>query len=491
MSSSSSIGRKLAWLSVVSSGAALLAASLALLFFQLQQERSSGLRRLESLADLFAFNSAAAVDFNDPEAATAMLGALKMRPEIESAGILVNGRIFALYGQPTNVAASALGSGHQFTKHDLTVFRPISSSGRPLGTFFIRSNLTEIDDTWRRFAVITGAVAIPALLISLLIAGLRQRIISRPILSLAALAVAVSDRKDYSVRAPVKPSAAEIEQLVATFNQMLTEIQNQHEEIDRANALLEQRVADRTRELELRSKQLELQGYELAAANRELESFSYSVSHDLRAPLRAIDGFSQALLTDYRDKLLDQRGAHYLERVRAGTQRMSRLIDDLLNLARVTRASLERKDADVSAIAEDVAAELARRNPERTVHCTIEPGLRASADPRLLTIVFENLLGNAWKFTGNVEHAEVEVGRVKDSEELTFFVRDNGAGFDMAYADKLFGAFQRLHRDSEFEGTGIGLATVKRIVARHGGIVRATATPRAGATFYFTVGGKS
>ena len=488
--SSSSIGQKLARLSVVTSGAAVLAVSLALLFFQLQQERSAGLRRLESLADLFAFNCAAAVDFNDPEAATAMLNALKMRPEIESAGIVVNGRLFAHYGQPTNVIGLAgERGGHRFTKGDLTVFRPISSSGRQLGTFYIRSNLREVEETSRRFAVITIAVAIPALLIALLIARLRQRRISGPILNLAELAVAVSDRRDYSVRAPVVPSAAEIEQLVRTFNQMLTEIQNQHEEIARARNLLEQRVADRTRELELRTRQLESQGYELAAANRELETFSYSVSHDLRAPLRAIDGFSQALLADYRDKPLDQKGARYLEHVLTGTHRMSRLIDDLLNLSRVTRSTLERKDADVTAIAEEVGAELAKRHPERNVHFTVEPGLHTAADPRLLTIVFENLLGNAWKFTGKLESAEISVGQAADGEEPAFFVRDNGAGFDMNYAGKLFGAFQRLHRDSEFEGTGIGLATVKRIVARHGGKVWADATPGAGATFYFTVGG--
>jgi light-regulated signal transduction histidine kinase (bacteriophytochrome) len=333
-------------------------------------------------------------------------------------------------------------------------------------------------------------VAIPALFLALLIARLRQRAISAPILELAALAVAVSDRKDYSVRADVGRSAAEIEQLVSTFNQMLTEIQNQHAEINRAHAMLEQRVVDRTRELEQRSEQLESQGYELAAANRELESFSYSVSHDLRAPLRAIDGFSQVLLSDYRDRTLDQRGAHFLERVRAGTQRMSRLIDDLLKLAQTTRSPLNRRDVDVTAVAEDVAVELAKRNPDRSLRCAIEPGLHAPADSQLLRIVFENLLGNAWKFTSNRLEAEVTVGQKADGDDLIFFVRDNGAGFNMAYADNLFGAFQRLHADSEFEGTGIGLATVKRIVARHGGAVWAEAAPDAGATFFFTLGGK-
>jgi len=495
MSPSSSIGRKLRWLSILNSGSALIAASLALLFFQLQEVRGGVLRRLETVADLIAFNSAATVDFNDAEAATTILGSLKTLPEVLSAMIIVKGHVFAIYGGrlaklPESGDLLRTPAGSRFTSQDLTVFRPISEAGRPLGTLFIRSDLHEIDQTWLRFAIVTGAVAIPALLIALLISQLPLRSLSRPILELGALAAAVSEARDYSVRAPTVRSAAEIEQLVDTFNQMLTEIQQQHAEIHDARLTLEQRVVDRTRELALRTEELELQGRELAGANRELESFSYSVSHDLRAPLRAIDGFIKVLLSDYRDRTLDQRGAHFLERVRAGTQKMSRLIDDMLHLSRITRSTLERRDVDVTAAAEEVGAELASRNPDRCVRCIIEPGLRAWADAHLLTIIFEKLLGNAWKFTGNREEAHIEVGQLSNGSEPVFFVRDDGAGFDMAYADKLFGAFQRLHTESEFEGTGIGLATVKRIIARHGGHVWAEAFEGVGAAFYFTLGGK-
>jgi signal transduction histidine kinase len=492
-----SIGRKLGWLSILSSSSALLAASLALLFFQLQEVRGSLLRRLETVAQLMAFNSASAVDFNDADAANAMLGSLKTRPEIVSARIVVKSRIFAEYGggraNPNrDNELLRIAPGHRFTNGDLTVSEPISHDGRLLGTLFIQSDLKEIDRTLRRFALITTGVAIPALLIAILIARLPQRVISRPILSLAALAATVSDRKDYSVRAPSLRSAAEIEQLVQTFNQMLIEIQRQHAEIEDARATLEQRVADRTRELEQKTVQLEEQGIELAAANRELESFSYSVSHDLRAPLRAIDGFSKALLTDYANKILDGQGLHFLQRVRAGTQKMARLIDDMLHLARVTRRTLDRGDVDVTAVAEEVAAELERRNPDRQVRVAVEAGLQASADPQLLTIVFENLLANAWKFTGKREEAQISVGQTSSNgSDPVFFVRDNGAGFDMAYADKLFGTFQRLHSESEFEGTGVGLATVKRIITRHGGQVWAEAAEGKGATFFFTLGGKA
>lgn len=496
MPASASIGRRLGWLSIFSSATALLFASVALLFFQLQEVKSSLVLRLESVADLIAFNVASAVDFNDAEAAKVMLSAMKTRPSVISAGIIVNGRIFALYHR-SGARAPGIGNpqtpltGHQFGDDQLIVYRPISSEGRRLGTFFLDIDLQEYDRTWRRFALVTALVAIPALLIALLLSQLPQRLISRPILNLASLAAAVSDRKDYSVRAPSVRSAAEIEQLIGTFNQMLTEIQGQHAEIEEARATLEGRVAERTRELQFRTGQLENQGRELAAANRELESFSYSVSHDLRAPLRAIDGFSKALLSDYRTGTLDQRGIHFLERVRAGTQKMSQLIDDMLHLSQVTRRPLERTDVDVTAAAQEVTAELARRNPDRVVRCVIEPNLHALADSHLLTIVFENLLGNAWKFTGTREEARVEVGRTTIAGERAFFVRDNGAGFNAAYAGKLFGAFQRLHHQSEFEGTGIGLATVKRIITRHGGLVSAEGVEGVGATFFFTLGGKS
>jgi len=225
---------------------------------------------------------------------------------------------------------------------------------------------------------------------------------------------------------------------------------------------------------------------QLEAANRELEAFSYSVSHDLRAPLRGIDGFSQALLEDYADTLDDQ-GRDYLRRVRSATQRMAGLIDDLLNLSRITRGELRREAVDLSAQARSVAEQLRQAQPERQVEFHIADGLTAEGDPRLLRIALENLLGNAWKFTGKTDPAVIEFGLRRERGEAIYFVRDNGAGFDMAYAGKLFGAFQRLHDVREFEGTGIGLATVQRIIRRHGGRVWAEGESGHGATFHFTL----
>jgi signal transduction histidine kinase len=222
------------------------------------------------------------------------------------------------------------------------------------------------------------------------------------------------------------------------------------------------------------------------AANRELEAFSYSVSHDLRAPLQSIDGFSLALLEDYQN-LLDERGNDYLRRVRNATQRMAQLIDDLLKLSRLTRGELNLATVDLSALARAVAAELRKSQPQRQVRFRIAEGLTAAGDPNLLKVVFDNLLGNAWKFTGNKEAAIIEFGTAEVDGSAAYFVSDDGAGFDMTYADKLFATFQRLHLEREFPGTGIGLSLVQRIVRRHGGNVWAEGQVGHGATFYFTL----
>jgi PAS domain S-box-containing protein len=227
---------------------------------------------------------------------------------------------------------------------------------------------------------------------------------------------------------------------------------------------------------------------QLASVNRELESFAYSISHDLRAPLRAIDGFSQALLEDY-GPVIDDNGQEYLRRLRAASQRMGDLIDHLLRLSRVSREPLQPEPVDLSELANQVVAQLQELHPDRAVEWSIAPDVHAAGDPHLLRVVFDNLLGNALKFTSKTEHPRIEFLTEGSGPERVYIVRDNGVGFDMQYADQLFGPFQRLHSVSEFEGTGIGLASVQRIVRRHGGWITAHSTPGAGATFRFTLGG--
>lgn len=234
------------------------------------------------------------------------------------------------------------------------------------------------------------------------------------------------------------------------------------------------------------NEDLQQRTVELAATNEELAAFNYSVSHDLRSPLRSIDGFSQALLEDYTDKL-DTQGKDYLTRVRAASQKMGQLIDDLLNLSRMTRTEMRREVVDLSALAQAIAAELQNRESGRQVEFVITEGMKINGDKRLLMVVLENLLGNAWKFTEKHPRARIECGVTQVNGKSAYFVRDDGAGFDMAYADKLFGAFQRLHGTTEFSGTGIGLATVQRIIHRHGGQVWAEGAVEQGATFYFTL----
>lgn len=238
------------------------------------------------------------------------------------------------------------------------------------------------------------------------------------------------------------------------------------------NEDLELRVEQRTRELE--------------SSNKELEAFSYSVSHDLRAPLRTIDGFSLALQEDFSDNL-DEKGRDYISRVRNGVQRMGTLIDSLLQLSRVARSDVQREQVDLSQLATLVFNETRTADPERTVNWDVQPGVMADADPRLIRIALENLIGNAWKFTAKTPNAVIAFGSSLRDGQTVYFIRDNGAGFDMQYVDRLFTAFQRLHGERDFKGSGIGLATVSRIIHRHHGSIWAEGSPEKGATFYFTL----
>ena len=282
-----------------------------------------------------------------------------------------------------------------------------------------------------------------------------------------------SDGTRYPVEVHLQMSAEGGDPVFVAIIQDISVRRRAEEAIRELNAELEGRVYSRTAELE--------------EANRELEAFAYSVSHDLRAPLRAMDGFAQ-LLVEEHSGALDSEGLRYLSRVREAAQRMGRLVDDLLRLSRVARAELKREEVDVSALALEVLGELRASEPERRVETVVAPGLVARADRSLLRILLQNLLRNAWKFTSGREIAHIQLGVEGRARQKAFFIRDDGAGFDMAYAGQLFKPFSRLHDPAEFPGTGIGLAIVDRIVRRHGGMVDASGTPGRGATFRFRLG---
>jgi PAS domain S-box-containing protein len=292
----------------------------------------------------------------------------------------------------------------------------------------------------------------------------------------------VTDQDELSVIAAIRDITKQVEsrEVIKKLNENLEHlVQERTAELEKLNS----EVQEMNRELESRVKKRTL---ELEESNNELESFSYSVSHDLRAPLRSIDGFSNKILKDY-GHLMDDQGRDYFSRVINASQKMGHLIDDLLKLSRLSRIEMNITATNLSVLAEQTATELKTSTPERKVDFLIQPGMIAHADHNLMQIALQNLLENAWKYTRNTAEAKIEFSSFRRDNMTIYFIRDNGVGFDMRYVNKLFGAFQRLHSASEFEGTGVGLATVKRIIRRHHGTIWAEAEVNQGAVFYFTL----
>src|SRR5213594_4661819 len=482
------IKQKLTAMLLLISGLVLLLTSAAFVTYQVVAFRQTTLKNLATLGRVIAANSTASLAFANQADAREILSALKAEPHVVAAALYdKDGRLFSRYPADLprdSLSAAPARDGYRFEQGHVIGVEAVAEVGSTrLGTLYLRSDMKAVSRTlWLSAGIAAGEIAI-SLLAAYLLAAVLQGWISQPILTLAETATAISTRQDYSVRAP-KLGEDELGTLTDAFNQMLDRIGDQNRALKASEE--EQRVAERTHELEERNEALRRNAAELLAANTELDAFAYSVSHDLRAPLRSIDGFSQVLMEDYGAQL-DEAGRDSLRRVRAATQRMGTLIDDLLKLARVTRAEMRTEAVDLSGMAQDIAAELQRTTPARQVEFAIAPGLGARGDPRLLRVALDNLLRNSWKYTAKQAQPRIEFASIQVNGTRAFMVRDNGAGFDMKYADKLFGVFQRLHSASEFEGTGVGLATVRRIITRHGGRTWAEGAVGQGATFYFTL----
>ncbi len=484
------IKRKLTAILLLISGLVLVLTSAAFVTYQVVTFRQTMRNNLATRSRILAANSTAALAFANEADATEILAALKYDPHMVAAALYTqDGRVLATYPVAASadlIPAALQPDGYRFERGRLVGFTPVAQGGNErLGTLYLASDTKAVSDALRLSGIIAVVVLAIAMLAAYALAAALQGRISAPILALAETATAASTRQDYSVRAP-KFGEDELGTLTDAFNQMLGRIEEQKQQLQQHALVLEQRVAERTQELEHRNEALRRNTAELLAANTELDAFAYSVSHDLRAPLRSIDGFSHVLLEDYGARL-DDVGRDSLHRVRAASQRMATLIDDLLKLARVTRAEMRTEPVDLTRMAQEIVADIERATPDRQVEFAIAPGLVAQGDSRLLRVVLDNLLRNGWKYTAKRQQARVEFTAVNENSGRVFVIRDNGAGFDMQYVDKLFGVFQRLHSAAEFEGTGVGLATVRRIVNRHGGRIWAEGAVDQGASFYFTL----
>lgn len=468
-----SIATKLTMMNILVSAVALLLACAGFFAYDQVTFRDVLARTLSAQARIIGSNSITAIVFNDPKSASETLSALKGSEHIVSAGIFTaDRRPFAQYsvsGQEEVLDIPPLppdkDEAYSFRSTHLVLVRRIVSDGKPLGFVYLRADLREIDQRLRRYALIAIVVLLISLFAASIVSSRFRKSVAEPIVQLAETAQRVSRDKDYSVRVSRTRHDDELGVLVDSFNHMLQELRKSHEE-------LEHRVAERTREL--------------VSTNQELEAFSYSVSHDLRGPLDTLNGFTYVLLKQYGPKLDDQ-ARDLIANIRASGKRMTELIDDLLNLSRVTTSVMHSETVDLAAMARSIMEELCRTAPERRVEFVAPAKEDVVGDARLLRIVLDNLLRNAWKYTSRQEQVRIEFGRTKGDGRVHYFVKDNGSGFDPRHADRLFQPFQRLHSANEFPGNGVGLATVKRIIQRHGGEVWAQGVVGKGATFYFTL----
>jgi signal transduction histidine kinase len=490
-----SIRHKLALVMLATTFTALIVTGAALVIYDLRAYRDAGISELTTHAEILGRAAAPALAFNDPKAAHEYLRLLRAKPELAAAVIYdARGRQFATYTRRNlDLPLPRLPEpdGAWIEDQDIVLFKRIIENNEILGTVFLRADHEAIERL-TGYLGIFGAVMMLSLLVALAIWAWLQSVLTRPIRDMAALARRVTESRDFSLRM-AKTTEDELGRLADSFNEMLAEIGQRSEALEASSRSLAREVTEREHvEDRLRQLNAELERHvaertaQLEAANKELEGFSYSVSHDLRAPLRAIAGYSQMLIEDHLEQL-DSEARRKLEVIQDEARQMGVLIDELLAFSRLGRKAMQIAEVDMTALARTTYDGLNGQAHGVKAEFRLGTLPRGQGDRVLLGQVWANLLSNALKFSSRREIPLIEVSAISDEKEHVYFVRDNGAGFDPRYQSKLFGVFQRLHRSSEFPGTGVGLALVQRIVTRHGGRVWADGKPDEGATFYFTL----
>lgn len=492
----SSIRYKLVMVVLATTTAALLVAGAAMVIYDLRTYQQSRISDLGTQAEILGRASAPALAFNDPKSAREYLGLLRVRPEIANAAIYnAKGKVIASYQRagesPENLPALPEFEGARVAGNTIAFYKRIIENNEILGTVYLRGDyrvLGRLTD----YLGILGAVLALSLLVALLISAWLQTTVTKPILAISDVARQVMEKRDFSLRVR-KTTQDEIGYLVDAVNDMLAEVGRRQEALEASNITLGREMAQRARvEEQLREFNIELERRvdartaQLEAANKELESFSYSVSHDLRAPVRAIIGFSRMLVEEHNLEL-EPEAQRLLGIVQSEAHRMGALIDDLLAFSRLGRQAMQMADIDMSQLVRTTYDGLVAHQAANNVEFRLGALPRARGDRALIGQVWVNLLSNALKFSSKRDHPCIEVSGISDETEHVYFVRDNGVGFDPRYQSKLYGVFQRLHDASEFPGTGVGLALVQRIIARHGGRVWADSKLNEGATFYFTL----
>lgn len=437
--------------------------------------RHTTVRQLSILGKVIASNSTAALAFNDREDAREILAALQADEHIVSAALYdADGKVLSHYPEDTPPDSLRVTVGtpqYFFEQSHLLGFEPVLQGDSRLGTLYLKSDMGAIYERLMLYTLIAVIVVTFSLLLAYFLSRRLQTEITTPILKLAETAKAISDRHDYSVRAK-KLSDDEIGLLTEAFNHMLARIEEQTREITSLNQSLEQRVLERTREWQI--------------ANRELEAFSYSVSHDLRAPLRSIHGYMNIFLEEYGEKL-DDEAKRLIKITLSNGRKMGQLIDDLLAFSQLGRKELLKSRVSMKDIVASVWEEQLAYEENRRIDFVLHDIPSAVADANTIRQAWMNLISNACKYTRKTENPRIEVGANVQGRSVIYFIKDNGAGFDMKYYNKLFGVFQRLHSEQEFTGTGVGLAIVERVISKHGGMIWAESSLNEGATFYFTL----